>query len=302
MGSKKEKTVRISFFELMTFDDQRWPEVDWQERLSHLDPDEAQEISYNGRTLDGKVFGNHGDQGLSLSIDRLMQPRERQRGTGVRKTMRNSGEDFDAAEETAVRFFPRNVFGMLTTGPGAPSHAAVAAWLSAHVPVETEPENFRWKATPITREDVYESVIKKRRMTITEATFKLNPRDLTKEDYGNLGLVSDIFFGTQDGFSIKITFQAGKQRPPKNVEHIANVVDNLVKHPGTQSIKVKAKEGEEKLQEFDLLEDRITEKVDIPRNIFRENYDDFLRVAGGEIDKAFTRLESTILKNVPPTK
>ena len=209
MSRKKEKLVRVSFFELLAGpSDVGWrvPAVNWDQRLLELDSRKALEVSYSGRTLDGKVFDVQDIKGLSLSIDRAIFPRERQRQTGERKTMKTSGADYDPAEETIVVFFERNIFGMLSTGQGAPSHTAVAAWLNTHMPCQLNPA-YKWCASYITRKDIYESVIKAKKMQVVESTFKVEPKDLSQQDYGTLGILANKFFDMDDGFSIKITFQ-----------------------------------------------------------------------------------------------
>ena len=97
MSSKKEKLVRVSFFELLAGPggvSSRVPAINWAQRLLELASKEALEVHYNGRTLDGKVFDAQDIKGLSLSIDRAIFPRECQRQTGERKTMKTSGSLF----------------------------------------------------------------------------------------------------------------------------------------------------------------------------------------------------------------
>lgn len=304
MSRKKEKLVRVSFFELLAGPGDvgsRVPAVNWDQRLLELDSSKALEVSYSGRTLDGKVFDVQDIKGLSLSIDRAIFPRERQRQTGERKTMKTSGADYDPAEETIVVFFGRNIFGMLSTGQGAPSHTAVAAWLNTHMPCQLNPA-YKWCASSITRKDIYESVIKAKKMQVVESTFKVEPKDLSPQDYGTLGMLANKFFDMDDGFSIKITFQAGRQRPPKNTKAIERMVDEGLKRGCSKKVSIKAKGDTGRQQIFDLLEDHVTYQVALDHQLFQGTSTEFLQVASSEIKHAYSELAAVLLKQVPETE
>ncbi|MFC2726599.1 hypothetical protein [Corynebacterium matruchotii] len=304
MSSKKEKLVRVSFFELLAGPggvSSRVPAINWAQRLLELASKEALEVHYNGRTLDGKVFDAQDIKGLSLSIDRAIFPRERQRQTGERKTMKTSGVDYDPAEETIVVFFERNIFGMLSTGQGAPSHTAVAAWLNIYMPCLFNPA-YKWRASSITRKDIYESVVKSKKMQVVESTFKVEPKDLSPQDYGVFGLFADKFFDIDDGFSIKITFQAGRQRLLKNTKAIERMVDEGLKHGCSKKVSIKAKGDTGRQQIFDLLEDHVTYQVALDHQLFQGTGTEFLQVASSEIKHAYSELAAVLLKQVPETE
>jgi|GEM_PF-6052378 hypothetical protein len=301
MARKKEKIVRVSFFELVNEPNIRLGDANWADRLANIDRNCAPDVPYNGRTLDGKVFEIDGALGLSLSIERIINPRERQRGTGNRKTMQPSGEDYDASEETVVIFFERNIIGILHTGQGAPSQTAVAHWLSVYSRPVSADQNSRWKALPITRTDVYEAVIKQKGWKVTESTFKVEAENLGKADYGFLGLVEKMFTDTEEGFSISVTFQAGRQRKPRNTQKLDSLVENALNTPSMDAIKIKAKGESGPQQAFNLLEDHITYQVPIEYRLFDAADSDFLVVASSEIRRAYHELRDILITRVPET-
>lgn len=300
MAARNEKTVTISFFELKVGpDDVRAVEVDWDKRLEELRDEELRIISYNSRNLDGFVMGSSSDPCLSLTIDRITQPRERQRGTGIRKTMKNSGDDFDPAEETVVVFFDRNIFGTLDTGQGAPSHAAVAAWLNKFSRPAAGDNYHSWKAEPIVRSDIYNSVIKRKNMAVTSSTFTVEPEQLDDKDLGMLGIIGDYFSTAEPGFTIKISMHAGrKEQKHRNAQQIEQVVDNVINTIPLKGASVMAKSGDGPQRAFNLLKQSVTHKIQIDSQVFNSE-EDFIEVASREIRSAYEEMSDVLLERVP---
>lgn len=303
--SRTDKTVSISFFELLLLpDEKRISSENWVDRLNSLRSDSAKEIEYSGRTLDGIIFGDADEPCLSLSIDRPNRPRERQRKTGVRKTMQNSAEDFDPAEETIVVFFERNIFGVLSTGVGAPSHSAVASWLNKFSRPNQTDASHTWRAAQITRDDIYSSVIKQKGMKVTSSSFSAKADSLRREDYGILGLIADRFTNTADGFTIEITMRAGRMKGrEQNTQYIEESVDKIIDTlPSSELTKAKvtAKGSSGPQRAFDILSDSVTHKIAIPSAVF-DNDADFVSVSNKEIRSAYSELRDVILGQIPAT-
>lgn len=296
----KEKFVTISFFELViTPDVERVAAVNWTKRLKVLRDSEARIIGYNTRELDGVVMGASEEPCLSLTIDRVTRPRERQLGTRVRRTMKNSGADFDPAEETVVVFFERNIFGTLSTGQGAPSHAAVASWLNRYSRPASDDNQHLWSAKPITREDIYNAVIKQQNMTITASTFTVEPGLLGREDMGVLGIVADHIFGSDTGLTLKVSLQAGRKRQKhQNSQYIEEKVEKVMASVPVKGATIRAKTENGPQRAFNLLSDSVTHKVAVSSEAF-ESEEDFIDVANREIRSAYEEMSSIILERVP---
>lgn len=300
MSKKDEKTAKISFFELIINPDQtRVAGRDWDGRLSKLSGQENMDLPRGDRTLDGFIQGTSGNHCLSLSLDRALRPRERHRGTGVRQTMKNSGDEWDPAEETVVVFFERNIFGTLNTGLGAPTHTAVANWLNRYSPPASNDLKYRWLAKPIARDDVYQSVIKERKMQITQSTFTVFPEELTERDLSILGIAKDAVWGKNDGLELTLTLQAGRGNSrARNAQEIGNQVDDVLQNLDVKRARVNAKAPGGKTRTFDLLESHMTHSVDIPVSAL-EDGDRFAQVANTEIRRAFDELRDLLIEHVP---
>ncbi|WP_211438937.1 hypothetical protein [Corynebacterium glutamicum] len=298
--SPKDKYVTISFFELVVAPDgKRVLEVDWDTRLEGLRDPEMRIVEYNSRDLDGVVMGGASDPCLSLTIDRVTRPRERQRGTGVRRTMRNSGDDFDPAEETVVVFFERNIFGTLNTGQGAPSHAAVAAWLNTYSRPAIGDSLHSWSAKQITREDIYNAVIKQKNMSVTASTFTVEPGLLEEEDLGILGILSDYIFDPDSGLTMKISLQAGRtKKKHQNAQYIEEKVDEIMNSVPVKGASVRAKTEDGPQRAFNLLSESVTHKIAISHRAF-ESEEDFIDVANREIRSAYAEMSNILLERVP---
>ncbi|MDU0478377.1 hypothetical protein QVA66_03875 [Staphylococcus chromogenes] len=303
-GNRKEKLVTISFFELQAgLEDEgyrRTLAVDWDNVLGNLKNNSAMEIKYSGRTLDG-VVQEFGDQlCLSLSIDRMVHPRERQRGTGIRKTMQNSGADFDPAEESVVVFFDRNIFAMLSTGQGAPSHAALASWLNYYAPVTRTDLSQRWQATPIIRNDVYHTLIKPKNMSISSSTFEIKPSEIDENDYGFLGIRPDIARNLDDECTVGIVIKSGRSAESKrrNASEIERRVDDVLNHMHPRKAKITAKPEDGKQRIFNLIESKLTHQTGISYEAFDTQHD-FAETANRELRDAFQEMRDILFEQVP---
>lgn len=283
-------------------DQTRVPGRNWDGRLSKLSGQKNMELPQGDRTLDGFIQGELGHHCLSLSLDRVLRPRERHRGTGIRQTMKNSGDDWDPAEETVVVFFDRNIFGTLNTGLGAPTHTAVANWLNRYSPPASSDLKCRWLAKPIARDDVYESVVKARKMQITQSTFTVLPEDLTEGDLSILGIAKDAVWGKNDGLELTLTLQAGRGNSrARNAQEIGNQVDDVLQNLDVKRARVNAKAPGGKTRTFDLLESHMTHSVDIPVSAL-EDGDRFAQVANTEIRRAFDELRDLLIERVPEVR
>lgn len=301
MARNDQKTVKISFFELLVApDEQRVGAVNWDARLNDLRESSSLETSYgSGQTLDGIVHGTTSGPCLSLTLDRLLNPRERRRGTGERKTMKNSGEEWDPAEETVAVFFGRNIFGILNTGRGAPSHAAVATWLNYFSPPKKTDNQLRWKAKPIARDDIYETVLKAKNAQITQSTFTVMPGQISDRDLGIIGLARDFFWDNPEGLKVTVTLQAGKgEGRSHNAEEIGNRVEDVLDGVDLDKARVSAKIDGGKTRVFDLLENKIAHHVDIPIGAFADG-EKFAQIANQEIRAAYQEIAESLLNQVP---
>lgn len=301
MTSNNQKTVKISFFELLVGpDEQRVREVNWDSRLNDLRESSSLETSYgSGQTLDGIVHGTVASPCLSLTLDRFLNPRERRRGTGERKTMKNSGDEWDPAEETVAVFFGRNIFGILNTGRGAPTHAAVATWLNYFSPPKKADNQLRWKANPIARNDIYEAVLKSKNAQITQSTFTVMPNQIPDSDLGIIGLARDFLWENPEGLKVTVTLQAGSgEGRSHNAEEIGNRVDNTIDGVDLKRARVNAKIDGGKTRVFDLLEDKISHHVDIPIGAFSDG-EKFAQIANQEIRTAYREIADNLLDQVP---
>lgn len=302
MAKTSTKQVTIAFFELLSLPDEvRQSEENWQEILRTLNNQTIITVDYkDGRVLVGSIIESGKYTGLSLSIDRFLSPRERQIDTGICSVMQTSGEGYSPAEETIVAFFERNMFGIVRSSQAAPSHAAVASWLNEVWTTRNAKTDFRWKASPIVREDMYNSVIKAKGMKITEATVKVEPRNLANADFGVLDALTGMLGGKEHGFSMAVTFQAGPHRRPENISLIEDTVEKALKHKElAQKISVKAKPNSGRQKVFDLLEDRVTCKVDLDRELFEAEAPQLQGQALKEIYKAYDSLSDILRERVP---
>ena len=326
----REKNATVSFFQLHTFskdgshirEDSRNGKtsksidslpaagVDWQTRLKDIaEPVDAavtttpKAIQRNGKTVDGQVRKTAGKYAISLSVDRTIPPRERNLQTGERKGMAGSGQDWDPAEETVVTFYERNIFGLLSSNMGAPSHTDVARWLSQFSPPYSDSQA-RWSARPITRTDVLDKLIKKKGFTINAAEFKLRPNQMDKDDLSIFGLMpSDL--NKNRGMEVSIKFRAGRtKQKSQNAEEIADFVDEVVRTPiftdenKVTGAKVAAKSAEGEVQTYDLFSDRITHRATV-RWDDRNNSSDFMQSAVKTIDSVYSELRSILHERVP---
>lgn len=257
-------------------------------------------MDYKDRALVGSVIGTAKSNGISLSIDRLLSPRERRIDTGECSIMHTSGDNYSPAEETIIVFFERNIFGILRSSQAAPSHAAVAYWLNKFNPPQVLSVNKRWKASPIVRKDIYNSVIKKKGMKISEATVKIEPRYLADADFGVIDSLQDMLGHKEHGFTIAVTMQAGPQRLKQNVSTLEETVEKALNHKDqTEKISVKAKPKDGRQRVFNLLEDHVTYKIDLDRAVFETEGSDFQRIAIAEISSAYNSMKDVLLERVP---
>jgi len=305
MAKTTKKQVTISFFELLLAPDGvRVPERKWQGALNNIAALGAVSLEYrDGRLLVGAVIGGQKRKGVSLSIDRIMNPRERQEDTGECKTMETSGVGFTPAEETIVVFFERNVFGILQSAQGAPSHSAVASWLNKVCPPNGFNDGKRWKASPIVRKDIYNSVIRAKDMKVTETTFKVEPRELADADFGVFDSLYNLFGAHEDGFAVSITMQAGPKRNNANIQTIRETVEKVLEdkeHAQKLSVKAKPEDGPQRA--FNLLEDRVTHKIAVDKTIFDGADGRFQEEAISEITEAYNLLKDVLLERVPSGK
>lgn len=301
MVRDNQKNVTISFFELLVSpDEQRVRQVDWDVRLNNLRDQIGLETIYGtGRTLDGIVHGTESRPCLSLTLDRSLNPRERKRGTGERKMMKSSGDEWDPAEETVAVFFDRNIFGILNTGRGAPTHAAVATWLNFFSPPKVRDSKLRWVAKPIARDDIYKAVLEAKDAQITQSVFTVMPKDLSDQDLGLLGLTRDFFWESPEGLRVTVTLQAGTGAGRRrNSEEIGNRVDEVFNRVELEKARVNAKIDGGKTRVFNLLEEKITHSVEIPASAFASG-DQFAQIADGEIRLAYGELKDILLNQIP---
>ncbi|AMA00226.1 DUF6731 family protein [Corynebacterium glutamicum] len=271
-------------------------------RATGTDEAELQmEVPYNGRTLDGIVDGTLDKACLSLAIDRAINPRERRAAGGMRRKLKTSGAGWEAAEESVFVFFDRNIFGMISTNIGAPSHSALASWLNAYSPIDPSNLERRWKATPVVRKGVYEEVIKKRGMQVTNATFAFKPEDLEDPNAGIINVLMDRFSDTTSGLQVEIKISAGRfKNNHSNSKYIVKELEEILDSREASRIKVKAKEDGGRSREFDLIEDNIAYRVDLDHDSLNEA-DTLAPVANEEIRTGFEKVGELLLGAVPVT-
>ncbi|RSZ66020.1 hypothetical protein EAH68_00205 [Corynebacterium hylobatis] len=259
-------------------------------------------VTYNNRTLDGIVDGNLDRACLSLAIDRAISPRERHAIGGIRRQLKTSGPNWDAAEESIYVFFGRNLFGMIMTNIGAPSHSALASWLDVYAPIDENNLNRRWKAVPVVRKGVYEEVIKKRNMEVTGATFAFKPNEIEDPNAGIINVLLDRFTNTTSGLSIEIKISAGRYKNNSaNSKYIVGELEEVLSDGKAERIKLKAKESGGRAREFDLIEDSIAYRVDLDRDALNKA-DTLAPVANEEIRTGFEKMSELLLKAVPETE
>ena len=287
--------------------------ADWQKRLAavaHTKPSEpadqtVKSIIRTGRTIDGRVGKYSGKYALSLSIDRVVPPRERNLSTGERKGMVGSGQGWDPAEETVAVFFERNIFGILSSNLGAPNHSDVAKWLSKFSPPYSGSDT-GWRAMPITRPDILNQLIKQHSLTINAAEFTLRPANMDPEEMSLFGLISSDL-NQQKGMEVKVKFSAGRTKYKNdNADEISDWVDQVVAAPAFQDgnkivhgkVRAKGATGESKI--YDLFSDRITERLTIQwDDQGADGKNDFAGSAVTAINTAFKGLEDVLLTSVP---
>lgn len=325
----REKNVTVSFFQLHTISEdgshiresakddkpkrshKSLPvsDADWQKRLKNIakpgdaaSPRSPKTIQRSGKTVDGQVRNADGKFAISLSVERTIPPRERNLQTGERKGMAGSGKGWDPAEETVVTLYERNIFGLLSSNLGAPSHTDVARWLTQYSPPYSGSQA-RWLAKPITRPDILDKLIKKQGLTINSAEFTLRPNQMDEKDLGIFGLIRR-HFNQNPGMEMSVSFRAGRTKHKgENAQEIANFVDDVVRAPvfsdgdKVKRAKVSAKPEEGEAQFYDLFSDRITHRVAIKWDDTR-NRSDFMKSAVATIDNVYSDLKPVLHEHV----
>lgn len=323
----REKNVTVSFFQLHTFSEdgshkreaakgdksnKSLPvaDTDWQTRLKDIaEPEDSTStrspkiIKRNEKTVDGQVREAAGKLAISLSADRAIPPRERNLQTGERKGMAGSGEGWEPAEETVVTLYERNIFGLLSSNIGAPSHTDVARWLTQYSPPYSGSQA-RWIAKPITRPEILEQLIKKKGLSINSAAFTIRPNQMDEGDLGIFGLMPRKF-NQNPGMEMSITFRAGRTKNKReNAREIAGFVDDIVKAPifrdeeKVKNAKVGAKPDQGETQFYDLFSDRITHRAKIKWDD-SQNRSDFMKAAVATIDSVYSDFKSVLHDLVP---
>lgn len=323
----REKNVTVSFFQLHTFSDDGShvresakgdkstnslpvADTDWQARLKEISKGEdaattrsPKVIKRNEKIVDGQVREADGKFAISLSVDRAIPPRERNLQTGERKGMAGSGKGWEPAEETVVTLYERNIFGLLSSNIGAPTHTDMARWLTEYSPPYSD-SNARWIAKPITRPEILEQLINKKGLKINSAEFTIRPNQMDEEDLGIFGLMPQKLNQNQ-GMEIAIAFRAGRTKNKgSNAREIAGFVDDIVKAPmfrdedKVKRAKVGAKPDEGETQFYDLFSDRITHRTKIKWDD-RQNRSDFMKSAVTTIDYVYSDLKPVLHDLVP---
>lgn len=206
--------VGIRFFELIDQqDEERIGAVDWNQRLDRLSTQTIGLVPHGRRALDGSIYGVDGHRVLSVAVDRDMAARQRQSGTGQRKSMTTDGDDWHPSEESFAVFFERNVFGLLRISTAAPTHAAVARWLNRASPWRDNrgvPRYF--KAVPVVDPDILQR-IRDRGGVITSADFAFEPQSVP-DDPPSLFAQLGRFVGNSydDGVIMEVGVKAGRRR------------------------------------------------------------------------------------------
>lgn len=282
--------------------------VDWQQRLkviseSDSDSPGIRTFEREDRTVDGQTKVVSGRLTLSLSIDRPIPPRERNLSTGERKGMKGSGKEWDPAEETMVTFYERNIFGILSSNQGAPTHVDVAKWLTKFSPPYGNAAA-EWKARPITRPEIFQLLLKERELTLTAAEFTVRPGNMDKRELSMFGLLSTPL-NQNRGLEMKIRFSAGRSRhKTDNAKDIYDWLDDLIQKPMFQDdnkIKrgtVDARQEGGESRTYDLFSDHVTERLTLLWNE-KDNEDNFSEAAVKTIDTAFHSLKDVLLRCVP---
>lgn len=183
-----------------------FPARDWQRVLETLHDNKARVFPINGHEVDGEVFDYDGELCLRVSNDRTTAPRQRNTTTRERRPMRVRGVDWEPTEECFVRFFEHDIFGMVSTNTSAPSHSAVARWLTRALNYQGSD---RLKAVAMVDKTQYERL---RQMgAVSVASVALRPKDA---EPGGRGLLEHSWLAARNVGSgvrveIKVTVEKG---------------------------------------------------------------------------------------------
>lgn len=271
--ARSQKTVTIRFFELVLSPSlDRVEGREWGRSLSALGEDLLPPVRHGQGEIDGHVYGPVGAAALSLTVERVMAARQRNLSLNERKSMRTDGAGWQPAEESFAVFFEDNVFGLLRTSNSAPSHTAVANWLSHFSPprVRQSPGS-RWHAKPVVNESVWDELRDSGR-EINVVDFTLRPDDAPPLPGNVIGsCIREIRGGYHEGVEIKLTIRAGRSRGAdhnrsQNYAEIQSILEaDGPEHSFVKSAKAMVQPpGGGAQEEIDLLHQRIAKTVDIP--------------------------------------
>lgn len=296
------RNAKVKFFELTVLPDgRRAKSAEWQDRLGRVDRN-LPAIKYLERDLDGLVGGAEGNLYLSLAIDRLIASRQRNKATRKRDGLAPR-EGWDSAEETIVVFFERNIFGMIQSSQGAPSHAAVAQWLSLASPPGADPSEARWGASPVVNSNTYKDILNSSSI-VKGYTFVFRPGDVVDEGIDSTvvgNLMTQARGEYTDGALITVSVSAGRMKDRRqNYEKLRSQVEKIATNIGfrasLKSAHASISDSEEKAaQQVNLFEESITTSVEVPWSV-QESFGD---IAAAAIRSAYAEARPSLLRSVP---
>ncbi|PZT94663.1 MAG: hypothetical protein DI630_25560 [Gordonia sp. (in: high G+C Gram-positive bacteria)] len=274
MASTKDCT--ISFFQLVVApDNEPIAAVRWKRTFRQLHNRTncgrtgVHVCQYNGDELDGLVPEVVGRPTLSLAVGRLITPRQRDKSTSARSAL-PVDSNHEPVEETFVVFFSNNVIGIVRSSLSAPSHAAVAAWLTRVAPPPASAGvAAQWVAKPVIDPEKYQAILNA--TSISAAEFALKPEQVSIDS----GIVHSLINGAtgmSDGLRIEVRLTARRGRPGERArDDIRDLATELVSlHEEGEALdkaKVTIKElGESASEQIDLMNHRITTSVPITVN------------------------------------
>lgn len=267
MKDRTKRRCTVAFYELVLgTTEQRFPGRNWQDDLHRMERDGPSSCAHSQGEIDGTVIRTSGERGLLLGTDRLTAPRQRNVTTNQRQAMKTRGEDWEPTEESFVRFYENNIFGLLRTSQSAPSHAAVAAYLN-----HARQPSSRWFAKPVVAKDRYERLSEMR--GVSSVSVAARPKDVSDP---RSSMVRDLLgLGTRLSEDVRIEVKITAARGASGGEDrdallgtALSLLDDLNGPDGTHSVE-KAKVSALPVsggptEVIDLIEQRLTRAVLIP--------------------------------------
>lgn len=305
--ARATKTTTIRFFELVLTPSLERPGArDWVAVLNALRDRRMRALNHGQSELDGHVFGPDAAPGLSLTVDRAMAARQRNLASNSRKSMRTDGGQWQPAEESFAVFFDHNVFGLLRTSTAAPSHVAVAKWMTnCSPPQDRHNPGSQWLAQPVVNETIWEELRRDGR-EFNSIDFVLRPEEAPAMGSSMVGSFARSIAGPYDeGVEIEVKIRAGRRRgADHNRDRNAYEAQELFEASAANPDFIKSARafvrppGGGKQEEIDLIHQRIAQSVEIPIPRTDEDGEDLATIAAAEIRRAYNDLRSEIQRLV----